>query len=132
MLKGAKRLLLNLHKKKIILALASSSSSLNLNLFIKKNDLLGKFDIIFSTASMNLPGKPHPAVYKAVIKKSGCKPAEAVVFEDSTVGLKSAKGSGAKTIAVPDKRWSHGDFSSADLIANSLTDKRIYKFLGLK
>ena len=67
-----------------------------------------------------------------LIKKLKADPKKVVIFEDSLVGMRAAKGRGAKVVAVPDKRWSHGDFSSADLIAKSLADKKLYKFIGLK
>ncbi len=131
LLKGAVKLLKDVSKSGMPVALASSSSFESIDIVLRKHNIKNMFNVIFSTASMRLPGKPSPAVYTKLIKKFKLSPKEVVIFEDSGVGVASAKGSGAKVIAVPDKRWSHGNFSSADLIAKSLADKNVYKFLGL-
>jgi len=100
-------------------------------MFIEKFKLEGVFQYLLSTESMNLPGKPNPAIYTEAIRLFDVIPQDVVVFEDTVRGLTAAKASGARVVAVPDPRWSHGDFSEADLIARSLEDPQIISFLGV-
>jgi len=131
LLPGVQEIIIKLNKLDIPLSIASSSSVSWINMVVKRFNLEKYFKIIKSTATDNLPGKPSPVIYEKIIADLNSKPAECVIIEDSSVGLKSAKASGAKVIAVPDSRWSFGDFSKADLIADSLEDKKVYEFLGL-
>lgn len=131
LLPGALKLIQVLKKYGVKVALASGASFESIGRVMDKHKLHNFFELKFSTIDMNFPGKPNPAVYKAVIKNFKVRPGSTVVFEDSLVGVQAGKASGAKVIAVPDKRWSHGDFSIANLTAKSLADKRIYKFLGI-
>lgn len=54
-----------------------------------------------------------------------------MVIEDAENGVISAKNAGMRCVAVPDPRWSFGDFSKADLVVKSLEDEKVYDFLGL-
>lgn len=130
LLKGVVELLEFLDKQGMHIALGSSTSLQSIDLVLDRHGLRKFFTVIVSASRMK--GKPNPGVYRKVMKTLKVKPKDAVIFEDSMHGVTAGKASGAKVIAVPDKRWSHGDFSSADLIAKSLADKKIYKFLGIK
>ena len=131
LLKGARHLLTALGKKGFLVALGTSSSPMSIRLVMKKYNLKKHFHLTVSAFRMK-KGKPHPAIYHKTMKLLKVKPEETVIFEDSNVGVKAGKASGAKVIAIPDKRWSHGDFSIADLVAKSLADEKIYKYLGIK
>ena len=131
LLKGARQLLVALGKNGFLVALGTSSYPVSIDLVMKKHKLRKHFHLIVSASRMR-KGKPHPAIYRKIMKRLRVKSDEAVIFEDSLVGVTAGKRSGAKVIAIPDKRWSHGNFAIADLVARSLADKRIYKFLGLK
>ena len=66
--------------------------------------------------------KPAPDIYKLALQTLGLQPEEAVAFEDSTNGLRSAKGAGLFTVITPNF-WTEGsDFSSADLVLPRLGD----------
>lgn len=131
LLRGARELLKALEKNGALIALGTSASRMSIDMVMDKYKLRSFFHLIVSAAKLRIPGKPHPAIYKKIIKRLRFQPKQVVIFEDSFSGVKAAKGSGAKVVAVPDKRWSHGDFSIADLVVKSLADKRIYKLLGL-
>ncbi|EDX85664.1 haloacid dehalogenase-like hydrolase, putative [Synechococcus sp. PCC 7335] len=45
-------------------------------------------------------GKPDPLPYQTALNKLGIKPEEAIVFEDSTAGIRSAVGAKITTIGV--------------------------------
>ncbi|MBI2443962.1 MAG: HAD family phosphatase [Candidatus Magasanikbacteria bacterium] len=128
---GALALLQRIKTGSIPLAIASSSPNSWIDMFLARFKLEKMFDFVFSTESMNLPGKPDPAIYLAIRKQLAVLPEATVIFEDSQNGFLAAKRSGARVIAVPDPRWSYGDFSAADLVADSLADQRILQFIGL-
>lgn len=44
--------------------------------------------------------KPHPEPYLAALQKLGVKPSDAVVIENATLGIKSAKAAGIRVIAI--------------------------------
>ncbi|MFA6427712.1 MAG: HAD family phosphatase [Candidatus Magasanikbacteria bacterium] len=113
------------------LAIASSSPLEWIEMVLEKFDLKSYFKTVCSTTSMNVPGKPDPAIYSITMRQLGLEPSSVIIVEDSVVGVKSGKASGARVIAVPDKRWSFGDFSQADLVVESLQDKKMYTFLGI-
>jgi sugar-phosphatase len=46
-------------------------------------------------------GKPDPAVYLTTARKLGVPPPECAAFEDTVVGVRSAKAAGMRVIAVP-------------------------------
>jgi HAD superfamily hydrolase (TIGR01509 family) len=87
--------------------------------------------------------KPAPDIYNLALEKLGIAPARAIAFEDSAIGVRSAKAAGLFTVATP-SLWTIGqDFALADLVLTSLADPdrplyatdelRIHaKYLGLE
>ena len=58
------------------------------------------FGAIVSGADLGHP-KPHPAVYLEACRRLGVEPVDAVAFEDSVVGIRSAIDAGLTVVAVP-------------------------------
>jgi beta-phosphoglucomutase-like phosphatase (HAD superfamily) len=58
------------------------------------------FGAIVSGADLGSP-KPNPAVYREACRRLGVEPADAVAFEDSVVGIRSAVDAGLTVVAVP-------------------------------
>ena len=54
-----------------------------------------------------------------------------LVLEDSQNGCRAAAASGAFTVAVPGEHSCRQDFSVANLVIESLADRRLYEVLGL-
>lgn len=122
LLPGVVELLTKIQEMELPCALASSSSLDWVNMVMQRFDLDQFFKIKFSSRSMNLPGKPQPDIYVAVMKELNIEPHESVVFEDSIYGVKAAKSAGAYTVAVPNPEWNSGDYSTADLVLPSLAE----------
>ena len=112
-------------------AIASGSEIFRINKVMERLNWNKYFDHLISSEHVNGINKPDPAIYTYAAKVLNINPKDCVVFEDSENGVRSAKGAGMACIAVPDKRWSHGDFSMADLIADSLLDERIFHYIGI-
>ncbi len=113
-------------------AIASGASLDRIKTIVDRFSWHGYFDALISTDHVNYIGKPDPAIFIYAAKELGISPSDCVVVEDSENGLNAAKRAGMKCVVRFDDRWSHGDYSSADLIVNSLDDKKIYEFLGIK
>jgi beta-phosphoglucomutase-like phosphatase (HAD superfamily) len=54
-----------------------------------------------------------------------------LVLEDSQNGCRAAAASGAFTVAVPGEHSRRQDFSVANLVIESLADRRLYEVLGI-
>lgn len=128
---GVDALLKKIKNSKLKLAIASGSMLERIEMIVSRFNWKHYFDNLISTDHVNLVGKPNPAIYSYAAKRLKLKPGECVVIEDSVNGLMAAKEAGMSCIATLDKRWSYGDFSRADLIVNSLIDKKIFKFIGI-
>jgi sugar-phosphatase len=126
---GVKELLLLLKKQDIKIGLASSSPLRWINMCLKRFELRKFFNIILSAQSMKMPGKPNPFIYNKAMKEMNAERGLTVIFEDSYAGVIAGITSGAHVVAVPDKRWSRGDFSKADLVIKHLDDRRLYKYI---
>ncbi len=122
LLPGVVNLLTKIKDGNLSCALASSSSLDWIEMVMKRFDLEKFFEIKFSSRSMNLPGKPLPDIYLAVMKEMGVEPHESIVFEDSVYGVQAGKKAGAYTVAVPNPEWNSGDYSMADLVLQSLEE----------
>lgn len=131
LLPGVAQLLSRLQNEGVILAIASSSPELWIEAFLRRFSLQQVFGRIFSAETSGLPGKPNPAIYQHAMQELGLRADETVIIEDSANGFQAARASGAATVAVPDPRWSKGDFSTADLLISSLREEKLYKFLQL-
>ncbi len=107
-------------QENIQLGIASSSSLDWVNIMLRRFQLSDFFKVVLSTRTLNLPGKPDPAVYLEAMKELQVTPAETIVFEDSIHGVTAAKRADAFTVAVPNPLWNSGDYSIADLVLDSL------------
>lgn len=78
------------------------------------------FDAIVSGADIGRP-KPHPGVYLEACRRLGVDPADAVAFEDSVVGIRSALDAGLTVVAVPQESVDL-DGAGAHVLLASLRD----------
>ena len=92
--------------------------------------LAPRFSFIL-TAEDITRGKPDPEIYLLAARRFGVPPGEMLVLEDSQNGCRAATASGAFTVAVPGEHSRQQDFSAADLVIESLADRRLYEALGL-
>lgn len=120
-LKGAKKLIGILKRRKIKLALASSRNIKHIKLTIKNLGFDKVFDVVVGPSS-ELKIKPAPDIYLKTAQLLKIEPAECLVLEDSEIGVTAAKAAGMKVIAVPSQHTKHHNFSAADLVINSLAD----------
>jgi beta-phosphoglucomutase len=87
-------------KKKNYKCALVTNANLKTTLFILKKMKINKFFSVIVTNENRIKPKPNPEPYVYAIKKLCLKKENCLIFEDSEVGLLSAKRSGAKTIKV--------------------------------
>ncbi len=75
------------------IAVCTNSIRHTAELMLHKSGLLDKVDFVLSNEDVKEP-KPNPDVYLTAFKKFSISPHEALIVEDSVVGLKAATASG--------------------------------------
>ncbi len=80
-------------------AIASTARVENLMNALRHIDAVGIFDLILAGEQVK-HGKPHPEIYLKVLEQMGVTPNEALVFEDSPVGIQAAEAAGINYITV--------------------------------
>lgn len=84
------------------------------------------FDSIVSADRVSEP-KPAPDVYLAACREAGVSPCDAVAFEDSPTGARSARSAGLRVVGVP----TSAEPLDADLVVARLDDSQVLLYLGL-
>ena len=74
-------------------------------------------------------GKPHPEMYLTAAEKFSVPPETMLVLEDSGNGCAAAVASGAQVVAIPSEHTRGQDFGGASLVADSLTDPRLWELI---
>ena len=99
LLPGVEKLLQDLEENNIPMAIASNSPRQNIEAMLKETKIKKYFKVTMAVDEVSKP-KPHPEIYLTTAEKLGVKPAECVVVEDSTHGIKTAKNAKMKSKAV--------------------------------
>ncbi|MBI2436534.1 MAG: HAD family phosphatase [Candidatus Magasanikbacteria bacterium] len=128
---GATALFKKVKRSGIRQAIASGAPTTAVERTVARFGWSSYIEACVSSDHVKFVGKPDPAIFLYTAEKLGVEPENCVVFEDAENGVVAAKRAGMKCIAVPDPRWSFGDFLEADLVVDSLEDERVYKFFGV-
>jgi HAD superfamily hydrolase (TIGR01509 family) len=83
---------------------------------------LADWDCIRCLEDVESP-KPAADLYRSVLECLGVPPGQAVAVEDSVHGVEAAKSAGLYCVAVPSSLTADHDFSRADLVLASLSDR---------
>ncbi|MEM8503574.1 MAG: HAD family phosphatase [Cyanobacteria bacterium P01_D01_bin.1] len=98
-LPGLMELLSKLEVKGLAAAVVTNAPPKNANFMLETLGLEKRFDPVVTAD--DLPrGKPDPLPYQTALDLLGIEARKAVVFEDSTAGIRSAVGAGIVTIGV--------------------------------
>lgn len=120
LMRGAEPLVTSLHERGVRLAITTSAVRSSIEVILDRFSLRDHFELIVEGAEV-VHGKPDPEAYLVTARRLRVRPAACVVFEDSQVGVESAKRAGTYCVAVrnPAARLTQ-DLSSADVILDSL------------
>ena len=91
--------IINYYRKSFKIAIATNSIRSTLNIVLKNLKLKNKFHYTISNEDVKNP-KPHSEIYLKCMIALGVNPNEALIIEDSSVGIKSAQLSGANILPV--------------------------------
>ena len=80
------------------------------------------FDVI-AAGDQVAAKEPAPDVFLLALKRLGLPAAEAIAFEDSLNGLRSANTAGLRTLVTPSAYTAHQDFAAANWVLPDLTKK---------
>lgn len=105
---GVREFLERLKAAGIVCAVGSSGSCAQT--LISKLGLGGYFKAV--VGSEGGPPKPQPDIFLCAVGQLGVSPAEAVVFEDSSVGLLAAQRAGIKAVCIGEKKEGAADRKS--------------------
>ena len=111
-----------IHSAGIPLAITSSSVRHSIETILERFGLRQLFSMIVDGGEVER-GKPDPQAYILTAQKLHAPPAHCVVFEDSTVGVASAKAAGAWCVAVRNPQAkSRQNLDAADLVLASFEE----------
>ena len=119
---GVFRLIKELKKNNISIALVSSTSEVNLlNLFTKgfRIDPYEMFNLVAHGDCTKLK-KPSPEIYEWALQKLQLPSEACIAIEDSPRGLESSNNANIKTIVTPSKLTVDENFKDARLVISNL------------
>jgi HAD superfamily hydrolase (TIGR01509 family) len=117
---GIPQLLRTLREDGYELAIASSSPQALIDAITAKLGLRSHFLHTISSEAVE-KGKPHPDLFLAAARMCGRLPAQCVVIEDSTNGVRAARAAGMKCIAYANRNSGSQDLSHADLVVEGFS-----------
>lgn len=120
------RFLLELLKSRMRLAVATNGPGSAVISALKGVGLLEYFDCVVS-AEDEPRDKPWPDVYLAACRALGVHPSDSIAFEDSAIGVASARRAGLVVVYVPSDGAERTD---ADLQVRRLDDPTLLSYLG--
>jgi HAD superfamily hydrolase (TIGR01509 family) len=121
---GVLRLLTEARAAGLKLAIASTTSPQNVESLLMSSFGTGavRWFTVIATGDIVAQKKPAPDIYNYALERLGVEPRRAIAFEDSAIGVRSAKAAGLFTVATP-SLWTIGqDFAAADVVLTSLAD----------
>jgi HAD superfamily hydrolase (TIGR01509 family) len=116
---------------RIKVGLATMSSRKVVDKLLPEKNIAGCFDVVVTADDVAKP-KPDPEVFLVSAAKLGVKPEDCVVVEDSVFGVRAAKASGMRCIAVSSGVYSREELGEEkpDVTVDALTEKEaILRFI---
>ncbi len=110
------------------IGLASSSSYKWVSKHIKNLGIDHYFETIKTSDDVETV-KPDPTLFRLAVESLGVKPEEAIAFEDSANGAKSAKRAGLHTVVIPNLVTRHLTFEEYDLKLESLAEMELQQMI---
>jgi len=118
---GAVELIDDLERSGWALGVGSSGPRENVALALDRLGRADAFSAVITGEDVER-GKPHPEVYARACERLERPPGRCVVIEDAPAGIESARGAGARTVALLSRGRRREDFQETrpDLVVESL------------
>jgi HAD superfamily hydrolase (TIGR01509 family) len=106
------------------LAIASTTTAANVDALLESTLGCGGLEMfsVIACGDQVRAKKPAPDIYQLALRHLGLEADQALAFEDSANGLRSAHAAGLWTVVTPTFWTQGGDFSAADLLLPRLGD----------
>lgn len=127
---GVVKLINELRKSGVKLAVASSASLRRINFILELFGIKDKFQAIAHSDDVKL-GKPHPDIYLKAAELLGVDPKDCISIEDAKSGVKSAKAAGMKVVGFKESSHNTQDLSEADLIIKNFSGLNLERLKNL-
>jgi putative hydrolase of the HAD superfamily len=131
LLPGVEVLVDSLAAEGVPVGVASSSSLGWLDRHLGRLGLRPRFGAVIGADVVGGIGKPAPDVYVRACADLGADPARSVALEDSHHGIQAAKAAGMIAVAVPSRITASHDFSTADLVVDSVARLTVDRLAAL-
>ena len=118
---GVKRLMTEAMEKGLTLGVCTTSNEKAANAVANKILKDIKFDFVFAGDVVSKK-KPAPEIYLLALEKTGLKPEECVVIEDSRNGVLAANAANMNIVATTNIYTEKEDLSEADIVITCLGD----------
>lgn len=112
-----------LKKSRIKMVIASSSAKKYLQDNLNKFKIADYFSAIYGRESITR-SKPHPEIFLHALKEARISASQAIILEDSPLGVVAGNSAGIFTIAVPMENVESELFNKADLVFKNLHQVR--------
>ncbi|WP_436715553.1 HAD-IA family hydrolase [Roseiconus lacunae] len=109
-------------------ALTTSSRRRWVDLIFEQQDWRDELAFVL-TGDDVVRGKPHPEMYLKAAEQFAITPERMLVLEDSGNGTAAGVAAGAIVVSIPSPYTQGQDFRGAHLVAESLTDPRLWDLL---
>jgi len=119
---GVERTAHALHARGLILAVTSSAVGSSIDAILRRFGLRNLFSVIVDGSQVQR-AKPHPEAYLLTARRLGVRPGDCLVFEDSEVGVASAKAAGMYCLAVRNPHaQQYQNLEAADRVVESFDE----------
>lgn len=108
-------------KGKFVMGIVTSSHREHFDTTHRHTTLAQYVDFVLTSEDYSVT-KPDPAPYLAAIQRSGCRPEECLVVEDSERGLIAATRAGLKCVVIPRNLTRRGDFRAAYRVLDDISE----------
>ncbi|MBN2175571.1 MAG: HAD family phosphatase [Bacteroidales bacterium] len=121
--------LVELNQNKVEMALATSSPSINVEFVLTETGTKKYFNTIVDASMVN-KGKPDPEIYLMTAGLLTISPDKCIVFEDSLLGIESAKSAGMKVIGIATTHKKE-ELSNVDLALDNFENLSVNQLANL-
>lgn len=116
-------------ERKLLRSLVTNAPPKNVEFMLQVLGLTEMFDWVILAENLSA-GKPDPLPYRMALEELGISASEAVAFEDSPSGIRSAVGAGIYTIGIASTQSpNHLKELGASLAVSDFTDPELWKLL---
>jgi HAD superfamily hydrolase (TIGR01509 family) len=118
------------HERSWKCALVTNGSRENATFMLRIIGIDNRFDVLVFGEELRA-GKPDPLPYRMALEQLHLEPTQALAFEDSIAGLRSATGAGLRTVGLATSQSADDLLAAgATLVIKDFRDRGLWELLG--